>query len=174
MKDNQTIVSVGESFALGFFSLGNSSNRYVGIWYNSIPVRTVVWVANRDNPVTDSSGELAIARDGNLVVLDGRNNTLWSTNMDAAVASSEDVSAVLLDSGNLVLRDVNETGLWESFDYPTNTFLPGMKMRLNLTTLKAWNLRSWKNEYDPGSGAFSLGIETQGPPAELVMWRGSQ
>ena len=48
-----TLVSKAESSALGFFSPGNSSNRYLGIWYNNIPVRTVVWVANRLNPINN-------------------------------------------------------------------------------------------------------------------------
>ena len=37
-----TLVSKNGSFSLGFFSPGNSTNRYLGIWYNSIPVTTVV------------------------------------------------------------------------------------------------------------------------------------
>ncbi|KAK2975346.1 hypothetical protein RJ640_009700 [Escallonia rubra] len=42
---------------MGFFSPGNSKNRYMGIWYKeTLPVRTVVWVANRKTPLTDVSG----------------------------------------------------------------------------------------------------------------------
>ncbi|CAL5393145.1 unnamed protein product [Camellia sinensis] len=52
VKDGDTIVSIGGSFALRFFSPGSSKNRYVGIWYNKISndSRTVVWVANRETP----------------------------------------------------------------------------------------------------------------------------
>nr|DAD43151.1 TPA_asm: hypothetical protein HUJ06_001381 [Nelumbo nucifera] len=64
---DQTLVSVSQTFELGFFSPGNSRNRYLGIWYKNIPLPTIVWVANRDNPpLTDSSGVLKIGDDGNL------------------------------------------------------------------------------------------------------------
>nr|POE73305.1 receptor-like serine/threonine-protein kinase sd1-8 [Quercus suber] len=36
-------------------------------WYKSIPVKTFVWVANRLNPINDSSGLLKINITGNLV-----------------------------------------------------------------------------------------------------------
>ncbi|XP_059627801.1 G-type lectin S-receptor-like serine/threonine-protein kinase SD1-13 [Cornus florida] len=48
---------------------------YVEIWYgvyNNVSFSGVVWVANRDKPLHDSSGSLAISEDGNLVVMDGK------------------------------------------------------------------------------------------------------
>ncbi|KAB2637490.1 hypothetical protein D8674_028024 [Pyrus ussuriensis x Pyrus communis] len=61
LKDGDSIVSKDIKFELGFFGPDNSSSsRYVGIWYANQPEKTVVWVANRDNPVNDSSGVLAI------------------------------------------------------------------------------------------------------------------
>ncbi|MCD7459421.1 hypothetical protein HAX54_040878 [Datura stramonium] len=41
--DAATITSPGGIFEMGFFSPGNSENRYVGMWYKNISVRTVVW-----------------------------------------------------------------------------------------------------------------------------------
>ncbi|GKD34400.1 hypothetical protein Tco_1249909, partial [Tanacetum coccineum] len=34
--DGETIVSKGKMFEMGFFSLGKSKNRYLGIWYKNI------------------------------------------------------------------------------------------------------------------------------------------
>jgi hypothetical protein len=57
-----TLISAGGDFALAFFSPTNSSNKlYIGIWYNNVPERTVVWIANRDSPITNpTSAKLAI------------------------------------------------------------------------------------------------------------------
>ena len=105
IKDGQTLVSNQKTFALGFFSPGNSNHRYVGIWYYQITEQTVVWVANRDNPLNDSSGILSINSQGNLV-LHTKNQTLpiWSTNIASISSTNYSISlAQLLDLGNLVL-----------------------------------------------------------------------
>ncbi|PRQ28619.1 putative non-specific serine/threonine protein kinase [Rosa chinensis] len=60
IRDGVVLVSSRKIFALGFFSPGNSTKRYVGVWYNNIPNQTVVWVAIRNKPVNDTSGLLAL------------------------------------------------------------------------------------------------------------------
>uniref|UniRef100_A0A2C9U4Q8 non-specific serine/threonine protein kinase n=1 Tax=Manihot esculenta TaxID=3983 RepID=A0A2C9U4Q8_MANES len=45
------LLSRKENFALGFFSPGNCKYGYLGIWYHKLPRQTVVWVANRNNPI---------------------------------------------------------------------------------------------------------------------------
>ena len=52
---DETLVSSGQRFELGFFNTSNSQNQYLGIWHKDAP-DTVVWVANRDNPIKDSYG----------------------------------------------------------------------------------------------------------------------
>lgn len=157
VKDEQeeTLVSAGEAFELGFFTPDGSKDnrRYVGIWYYKSNPRTVVWVANRDNPVSDSQGVFAISEDGNLKVLDGSGKSCWGTNLENV--SAVNVTAKLMDSGNLVLmsKEENENHsriLWESFDNPTDTFLPGMKLDGSLV------LSSWKSEDDPGTGNYTF------------------
>jgi hypothetical protein len=95
--------------------------------------QTVVWVANRDNPVLNgSTGTFGIAEDGNLKVWDTTGNVYWSTGVENSSSTNRTVK--LMDSGNLVLRDDDDqlaTSLWESFQNPTDTFLPGMKMDEN-------------------------------------------
>ena len=51
LTDGSTLVSKEGNFELGFFNPGSSKNCYLGIWYKNIPVKTVVWVANRDSPI---------------------------------------------------------------------------------------------------------------------------
>lgn len=170
VADGDSLTSSGGTFELGFFTPGSSPHRYVGIWFKKIPVRKVVWVANRLNPVVGSSGVLQIGEDGNLVIMDGQNLT-WST----VVSSVSNGSIVeLLDSGNLVLREGDSNGsfIWQSFDYPSDCFLQNMKVGLNLKTGEKRFLTSWRSDNDPSPGNFTLGVDQQKLPQGLV-WKGS-
>ncbi|KAL4629303.1 hypothetical protein ACB092_05G296200 [Castanea dentata] len=155
-KDSDYMISNGSVFKLGFFSPVNSTNRYLGIWYTNISAFTVVWVANRQKPLNDSSGVLTISEDGNLVVLNGQKEILWSSNVNNSFANS---SAQLLDLGNLVLKE-NTTGtiLWESFNHPSHTLLPEMKLSTNKRTGEKVQLTSWNSPSDPSIGSFTGGI----------------
>ncbi|KAF8390862.1 hypothetical protein HHK36_023161 [Tetracentron sinense] len=173
IRDGQTLVSEGETFELGFFSPGSSTKRYLGIWFKTIGSATVVWVANRNNPLTNSSGALTISGDGNIVLLNELETLIWSSNSSIAVKNPV---AQLLDSGNLVLRDgsnVNpESYLWQSFDYPSDTLLPGMKLGVNLRSGKNWYLTSWKSEDDPSPGDYTYKFDDRGLP-QIVLRKGS-
>ncbi|KAK0598937.1 hypothetical protein LWI29_000892 [Acer saccharum] len=68
------------------------------------------------------------------------------------------------DDGNFVLKKsaddstggVTEQILWQSFDSPTDCFLPGMKLGINLKTGQNWSLTSWLTDSIPTPGAFTL------------------
>lgn len=167
IKDGQTLISAHENFELGFFSPLNSKNRYVGIWYKNVPKQTIVWVANRENPINNSSGILTIIG-GDLALIDGPGRTppLWSTNISTVANYS---SATLLDSGNLVLKDRHGNVLWESFDYPTDSYLPGMKFGWDRRTGLNRHLTSWKTASDPARGEFSFGVDLRGKPQYSLM-----
>ncbi|KAM7498231.1 hypothetical protein LguiA_022645 [Lonicera macranthoides] len=168
---NQTITSASGSFALGFFSPGNSTNTYLGIWYNTIPKQTVIWVANRDSPLPKNSpAVLAVDHDGNLVILNGEKEPIWSSNVPSILYKNTTVG-VLLDAGNLVLRDGGNNILWQSFDYPTDTFLPGMKISLNRKTGKNTSLVSWANTKNPRNGIFSMVIDPESEELQLYLWK---
>ncbi|XVF59024.1 hypothetical protein PTKIN_Ptkin07bG0240800 [Pterospermum kingtungense] len=177
IKDNNgdVIVSSAKIFALGFFSPGSSRNRYVGIWYYQLPEKTVVWVANRESPINDTSGILSIDNQGNLALFHG-NQTLpiWSTNILMSIGATRNSVAQLLDSGNLVLlqNDTKRAVLWQSFDYPTNTMLLYMKIGLSFRTGLNRVLTSWKSPDDPGIGNFSCGIDPRGFP-QFYLYKGS-
>ncbi|KAK4588065.1 hypothetical protein RGQ29_019164 [Quercus rubra] len=173
IKDGQTLVSNQKAFALGFFSPGNSTKRYVGIWYHKVPEQTIVWVANRDNPLNNTTGILSINGQGNLV-LHTQNQTIpiWSTNVSVSVSSTNNSMAQLLDSGNLVLvQEDNKSVIWQSFDYPTNTLLPFMKLGLDRRTRLNRFLTCWKTKDDPGTGNSSFRIDPIGFP-QLFLYMG--
>ncbi|OEL28652.1 G-type lectin S-receptor-like serine/threonine-protein kinase [Dichanthelium oligosanthes] len=126
------LVSGGGDFALGFISPNNSNKSlYLGIWYHNIPERTVKWVANRDNPVTNpSSVKLAITNSPEVVFSDSK--------------------------GNFVLQLLNGTEVWQSFDH---TMLPTMRFVLSYTGQVARRLVAWKGLHDPSTGDFSYSLD---------------
>uniref|UniRef100_A0A7N2MZC6 Receptor-like serine/threonine-protein kinase n=1 Tax=Quercus lobata TaxID=97700 RepID=A0A7N2MZC6_QUELO len=170
IKDGQSLISNKNNFALGFFSPGNSSYRYLGIWFVKVPKQTIVWVANRNDPIIDSSGVLSINPYGNLVLHDSSKRLLWSTNVSFQGTT---YVAQLQDSGNLVLVQGNdEKVIWQSFDHPTETLLPGMRLGLNRITGLDRFLTSWKSQDDPGTGDYFCKINPTGSP-QFVLYKGS-
>ncbi|KAJ1379738.1 putative serine/threonine-protein kinase [Sesbania bispinosa] len=165
-----TLISAGESFELGFFTPNGSTSgkRYVGIWYYNLTPQTVVWVANRDNPLPDSGGSFAIAEDGNLRVMDRNGKSYWGTNLERS--SSHNKTVKLLDTGNLIISNVDQENhpvkiLWQSFANPTDTFLPGMKMSDSLA------LTSWRSYEDPARGNYSF--EQDQGENQYIIWKRS-
>ncbi|TVU10313.1 hypothetical protein EJB05_43836, partial [Eragrostis curvula] len=158
-----TIVSDGGSFAFGFFSPSNSTpaKLYLGIWYNNISQLTAVWVANRETPATNgtsSAPALSLTNSSNLVLSDADGRVLWTTNITGASSSptATGLAAVLLNTGNLVIRYPNGTALWQSFEHPTDTWLPSMKLGTRYKMRAGDRLVSWTSPDDPSPGPFSL------------------
>ncbi|KAF3634404.1 G-type lectin S-receptor-like serine/threonine-protein kinase [Capsicum annuum] len=171
IKDGDTIVSSDGTFELGFFSPGDTStNRYVGIWYKKTSVTTPVWVANRLVPLTDKSGVLKVIETGVVVLVNVTNATVWSTN--SSRVSVQNPVAQLLDTGNFVVRDANdpnpENFLWQSFDYPSDTLLAGMKLGTDLATGLERYLTSWRSNDDPAPGDYSYHCDPTGYPQNLM------
>ncbi|KAK6946800.1 Bulb-type lectin domain [Dillenia turbinata] len=82
----------------------NSSDGYLGIWFGMTTEQTAVWVANREEPMKDSSGILKKPQDGNLAVVDGNEVVHWSS--ITSLVSKNPVPE-LQDSENLILRNGN-------------------------------------------------------------------
>ncbi|TVU10325.1 hypothetical protein EJB05_43848, partial [Eragrostis curvula] len=189
LSPGTTLISDGGEFALGFFSPSNSTpdRLYLGIWYNNIPQLTVVWVANRATPAMSSSApSLAVTNTSNLVLSDVNGHVLWTTNTTTPAnptpsprSNATGAVAVMLNTGNLILRSPNATVLWQSFDHPTDTILPGMKMWRSYKTQDGSRLVSWNSRDDPSPGSFSYTSEIDPFPQTFVLngsrieWRGT-
>ncbi|KAK1275031.1 G-type lectin S-receptor-like serine/threonine-protein kinase [Acorus gramineus] len=153
LKDGQTLVSSNKTFELGFFTRGDSNKRYVGIWYHKIPNDTIVWVANRDDPlVNDSGGVLGIHNDGNLVLIDGGGNVVWSSKIGTNSTDSIGMRSLA----------------WQSFDHPTDTILPGMKFGWDLRTGLNRSMVSWRSPDDPSSGNYLNYMDIHGSPQFML------
>lgn len=174
IKDGDTIASPRGEFELGFFSLGSSRDRYLGIWYRKISYGTVVWVANRETPLRNAFGVVRV--DGNgikLLSTSESEQVVWSSNTSRLVKNP---TAQLLDTGNLIIRDEDGMAggdfIWQSFDYPGNTLLPGMKFGFDLVTGIDRYFTSWKSLEDPSAGSYTNRLDHAGYP-QLLLWRGS-
>ncbi|XWS39530.1 hypothetical protein CRYUN_Cryun18bG0063500 [Craigia yunnanensis] len=76
--------------------------------------------------------------------------TVWVANRKKPIRDmSSSVLKISDDDGNLVLRDGtnSSTILWQSFDHPTDTWLPGSKLRLDKWTNQSQRFTSWSQQY---------------------------
>lgn len=170
IADPGFIESNGSLFRLGFFSPNGSTDRYVGIWYSKAVLK-VLWIANREKPLTNSFGVLGVSDQGNLEVLSGENEVLWSTNVSISGANS--TSLQLLNTGNLVLRKTNGDIFWQSFDYPADVLLPPMKLSSNSQTGENKSISSWLGVSNPSKGNFTVGIVASNIP-EVYIWNNGE
>ncbi|KAL9860671.1 G-type lectin S-receptor-like serine/threonine-protein kinaseRLK-Pelle-DLSV family [Arabidopsis thaliana] len=161
-----TLSSPGGSYELGFFSSNNSGNQYVGIWFKKVTPRVIVWVANREKPVSSTMANLTISSNGSLILLDSKKDLVWSSGGDP---TSNKCRAELLDTGNLVVVD-NVTGnyLWQSFEHLGDTMLPLTSLMYDIPNNKKRVLTSWKSETDPSPGEFVAEITPQVPSQGLI------
>ncbi|XP_010476090.1 PREDICTED: G-type lectin S-receptor-like serine/threonine-protein kinase At4g11900 [Camelina sativa] len=175
----QTIVSKGGVFELGFFSQGTSNLFYLGIWYKQVFPKTIVWVANRASPARYITSINLSISDRNLILYDNftKSPIWWGSHY--STRGTADVQAVLLDNGNLVLRDGSTSSgvvLWQSFDNPSDTWLPGGKIWLdNITArIRSKYLTSWNTLEDPSPGRYSLKVDPTTRNSFIIVFNGSK
>lgn len=187
MNGTGSLVSSSGYFRLGFFTPGSRKSLYLGLWYNNIAVKTVVWVANRQNPILPELSSNGSREGGVLLRLDA-NGTLLLTNDNGTVIywHSEGAGspsggttgpvAQLQDNGNLQVLDRGggNSILWQSFDYPSDTLLPGMKMGVDVRTGLDRRLIGWKSDDDPAPGDFSMGMDVHGVPQVILTGAGGR
>ncbi|KAM3714650.1 hypothetical protein ACB098_01G353300 [Castanea mollissima] len=173
IRDGETLVSASGRYELGFFSPGSSKSRYVGIWFG-VSNDTVVWVANRETPLKNHHGVFKVTNKGILVLLDSTNTSIWSSNISRTAGNEiNNPTAQLLDSGNLVVKDGNNSDpksfLWQSFDHPSDTLLPEMKIGWDSASGLDRYLTAWKSPEDPAQGEFSVVLDRRGLPQVVCM-----
>ncbi|KAG8081413.1 hypothetical protein GUJ93_ZPchr0007g3258, partial [Zizania palustris] len=173
------LISRNGKFALGFFQPSTNSSKsssantgwYLAIWFNKIPVFTTVWVANRERPVTGEP-ELKLSRNGNLAILDhATESIIWSTRAVNWTETKANTSAVLQNTGNLVIQAPPDVALWQSFDYATDVALPNAKIGWNKVTGLNRVGVSKKSLIDPGLGSYSVGLLTNGTRGVILQRR---
>ncbi|XXG46247.1 hypothetical protein AAC387_Pa02g1143 [Persea americana] len=156
--ENSPWASLSGEFAFGFRHLPNNYSLFLlAIWYQKIPERTVVWSANRDNPVQRGS-RVELVNNGHLVLYDHKGREIRKK---PKAMNARATSASMLDTGNLVLLSMDSSTIWESFNEPTDTILP------NQTLTKPSKLSSRRYEMDYSKGQFELRLQEDG---DLVLY----
>lgn len=146
---NTSWLSPSGEFAFGFHPLENSNLFLLAIWFEKTAEKTVVWCANRDEPMQyGSTAELTT--DGQLLLKDHSGQEVWNATINNASY------AAMLDTGNFVLVGADDSVNWQSFDTPTDTILPsqvldpGTELQARLTAT------------DYSSGRFKLSFQDGG------------
>ncbi|PKA47934.1 Receptor-like serine/threonine-protein kinase SD1-8 [Apostasia shenzhenica] len=171
LSGNRTLISPTGLFALGFFTPAGTNNTYVGVWYNNIRLQTIVWVANRNTPVA-AEATLFISRNGTLLITDSNSTVIWSSVISAPLNNS---LAELLDNGNFVVREADSAHrfAWQSFDYPTDTIIPGMKIGVDFGAGINHSVAAWRSGSDPAAGSYTAAIDVHGDP-QIFLRSGSE
>ncbi|KAK4389158.1 G-type lectin S-receptor-like serine/threonine-protein kinase [Sesamum angolense] len=160
LNSSSQLLSANGIFSLGF-SARDDGNAYLTITHTN-SIYFPVWIGNRKQPAFGGQDPfLTLDITGKLIIGHGINAGA-SIELYAGESSRKitNVSATLLDTGNLVVKEMSSSNgeviLWQSFDHPTDTLLPGMKLGVNRRTGRKWILTSWFGPTDPAPGPFTL------------------
>ncbi|CAN1328063.1 G-type lectin S-receptor-like serine/threonine-protein kinase B120 [Linum perenne] len=168
INSSATLLSRNGFFTLGFHRQSNAT--YLGVWYEN-DTDSIFWIANRDFPIPDDSGFLFLDSTGTLKLnySGGEIVSLYSSSS----SSNSGLSAVLEDTGNFVLSGGTgqQQTLWQSFDFPTDSWLPGMK--LGRGSGRNRTLTSWLTDSIPAPGAFTLEWDPAAGEQMVVKRRGN-
>ncbi|KAK1556756.1 hypothetical protein Q3G72_011488 [Acer saccharum] len=146
-------------FAFGFVSYQPSSSTFLGAASVRLASNSdlygrdfeVFWLANRNKPVHENA-TLQLQKNGDLILRDVDGTSAWSTN-----TSNMSVAGLkMLDTGNLVLYGDNNKTLWQAFDHPTDTLLPGQIL------MAGQKLVSRASATDLTGGSFYLSVSYEG------------
>ncbi|GAB4850448.1 hypothetical protein Ancab_029752 [Ancistrocladus abbreviatus] len=149
-KGSSSWVSPSADFAFGFREMETGSF-LLAIWYNTIPERTIIWSANRDD-LAQSGSIIELTSDGEFVLSDPAGKTMWS----ATLAGTGLAYAAMLDIGNFVLATESGTVLWQSFREPTDTLVPSQILRQGDKLVAPYS------ETNYSSGRFQFTLQTDG------------
>ncbi|KAL9457084.1 hypothetical protein AB3S75_006175 [Citrus x aurantiifolia] len=153
----------GPRYACGFFCNGAcdtylfavfivQTNSASSIVAPAIGFPQVVWAANRNNPVRINA-TLELTSRGNLVLRDADGTVAWSTNTNGKSV----VGLNLTDTGNLVLFNKKNAAVWQSFDHPTDSLVPGQKLVEGKKLTASVSTTNWMD-----GGLFSLSVTKEG------------
>ena len=168
------LVSSEGRFTLTFTwsSLFERNCTFLVISSTSGPSKTYLWISGAND-----SNVLGLENKAGALIIMGQAGNLMT--LYSSTQPTNNTVATLLDSGNFIFQEVYSNGstkrvLWQSFDNPGNTLVPGMKLGINHKTGQTWSLRSWLTRDLPIPGPFSLEWEESQlviRRREVVYWK---
>ena len=164
LNSSSYLTSSNKAFSLWFFPWGNTTNSSSSLGISDFATNFIVWSASPSDPIANNSGVLTLDNTGTLKITRLGSDPIV---LHPSSQPTNNTIAILLDSGNFVLRELHSNGtikqvLWQSFDYPTNTLLPGMKLGISHRNDLTWSLTSWLSDNYPVPGPFSLRCDPNG------------
>ncbi|CAL1358332.1 unnamed protein product [Linum trigynum] len=177
LNSSSALVSPNGLFTLAFRQLetseSNHNSYYLVVRYNDSNL--FPWIANRESPIPDDSGSLSLDSTGTLTITYSGNHTI---RLYSSTDNNRNLTALLDDTGCFSLTNSDGNSLWQSFDSPADSWLPGMKLGAVVSGRgrNRQQLTSWLSYSFPGeTGAFALEWGPSSPAAdgkeELVMKR---
>ncbi|KAK4283657.1 hypothetical protein QN277_000585 [Acacia crassicarpa] len=119
-EDGSLWASPSAEFAFGFKQI-EENGFLLAIWFNKIPEQTIVWSVDGQN-LAPKGSKVELTSNAWFRLVDPNGKQLW----DASLSRTRVVAyAAMLDSGNFVLCGQDSHNLWQSFEQPTDTILPG-------------------------------------------------
>ncbi|WJX41426.1 hypothetical protein P8452_28779 [Trifolium repens] len=175
-KPNDILTSSNGDYSAGFFQVGDNAFCF-SVYFTKSKQSTVVWMANRDQPVNGKNSKLLLSNNGNLILTDAerKRTPIWSI----STFSPFPLQLKLQNNGNLVLetlrkteKSTNDTIIWQSFDFPTDTLLAGQEITEHSS------LVSSKSKTNFSSGFYKLYFDNdnalrllfKGPLLASVYW----
>lgn len=122
----------------------------LGIWFDKIPEKTLVWAADRESPV-EAGSKITLTNDGKLLL------TYFNGSVQQIYSRAATSLALMQNDGNFVLQDASSAVLWRSFDFPTDTIVPGQVL---LTGKKLYSNSRGTTDYSTGS--YMLEMQADG------------
>ncbi|TVT97936.1 hypothetical protein EJB05_56788, partial [Eragrostis curvula] len=177
MSGNQTLVSENGVFELGFFSPGPGLYHFLGVRFKNMTTSPRFWVGDRIF-ITDLPGA-ALEDIGSSLYIKEDGYSLWWSSVAEDAAPPATAMAILLDTGNLVVRDQANSSriLWQSFDHPADSMLPGARLgfiretgdNIVLTYNNSWYNGSIRVDESRRNG-FMLTIDGHHLPGTFPDW----
>ncbi|XP_065865501.1 G-type lectin S-receptor-like serine/threonine-protein kinase LECRK3 [Euphorbia lathyris] len=121
--DDKPWISPSGDFAFGFQPLEKKDLYLLAIWYNKIPEQTIVWYANGDDPVPTRS-KVELTSDRGLVLTGPQGAEIWRSGISMGAAAS----GLMNDTGDFMVKNTAGESLWQSFEDPRDTLLPGQAL----------------------------------------------